>query len=178
MTQPEHAPVYDALPVFENHHGQPEVWPGLRVEGLVERPTVFSAAKLQELTRQTVMDDFRCMEGWSAPGQKWEGVPLSVLLDIVAPMPTARFAAIAAADFQVGVDLEDPSGVLLATRLNGADLPTEHGGPCRLVSVGQACYASVKWVDRITLTDAPPEETAREIAMARNAGQGSVFPSG
>ena len=170
MTQSENATVYDALPVFDNHHGRPETWPGLRVEGLVERPTVFSATKLLELTRQTIIDDFRCVEGWSAPGQAWEGVPLSVLLDIVGPLPTARFAAIAAKDFQVGVGLEDPSGVLLATRLNGADLPEEHGGPCRLVSVGQACYASVKWVDSITLLVAPPEETAREIAMARNAG--------
>ena len=170
MTQPEHGAVYDALPVFDNHHGRPEVWWGLRVEGMVERPTVFSATDLVELTRQTIVDDFRCVEGWSASGQEWEGVPLAVLLDMVKPLPTARFAAIAAADFQVGVALEDPSGVMLATRLNGVDLPEQHGGPCRLVSVGQACYASVKWVDSITLTDAAPKETAWEIAMARNAG--------
>ena len=170
MTQPENAAVYDALPVFDNHHGRPEIWPGLRVDGLVERPTVFTAAQLLELTRQTIVDDFRCVDGWTAPGQAWEGVPLGVLLDIVKPLPDARFAAVAAADFQVGVALEDPSGVLLATRLNGADLPEDHGGPCRLVSVGQACYASVKWVDSIALMDAPPDETAREIAMGRNAG--------
>ena len=170
MTQPEQGAVYDALPVFDNHHGRPEVWPGLRVEGLVERPAVFSAAELLELTRQTIVDDFRCVEGWSAPGQEWEGVPLAVLLEVVGPLPAARFAALAAREFSVGVALEDPSGVLLATRLNGADLPEEHGGPCRLVSVGQACYASVKWVDSITLTDWAPEETAREIAMQRNAG--------
>ena len=171
MTQPGNMPVLDSLPVFHNHHGRPEVWPGLRVGGLVDQPTVFSAAELAKLTRQTIVDDFRCVEGWSAPGQEWEGVPLAVLLDIVKPLPAARFAAIAAMDFSVGVALDDPSGVLLATRLNGADLPEEHGGPCRLVSVGQACYASVKWVDSITLTDAVPEETAREIAMARNAGE-------
>ncbi len=171
MTQPEHASVFDVLPVFDNHHGRPAVWPGLRVEGLVERPTMFTAVELLELTRQTIVDDFRCVEGWSAPGQEWEGVPLAVLLDIVKLLPGARFAAIAAMDFNVGVALDDPSGVLLATRLNGADLPEEHGGPCRLVSVGQACYASVKWVDSITLTDVAPDETAREIAMARNAGE-------
>ncbi len=170
MTQPEHGAVYDALPVFDNHHGRPEVWPGLRVNGLVERPTVFSAAELLELTRQTIVDDFRCVDGWTAPGQEWEGVPLAVLLDTVKPLPSARFAAIAAMDFSVGVALDDPSGVLLATRLNGADLAAEYGGPCRLVSVGQACYASVKWVDSITLTDVAPQETAREIAMARNSG--------
>ena len=32
MTQPEHASVFDVLPVFDNHHGRPAVWPGLRVE--------------------------------------------------------------------------------------------------------------------------------------------------
>ena len=170
MTRPERDAVFNSLPVFDNHHGRPETWPGLRVEGLVERPTVFSAAELVELTRQTIVDDFQCVDGWSAPGQEWEGVPLAVLLDIVRPLPAARFAAIAAMDFSVGVALEDPAGVLLATRLNGVDLPEEHGGPCRLVSVGQACYASVKWVDSITLTDSVPEETAREIAMARNSG--------
>ena len=171
MNQQDHARVLGALPTFDNHHGRPEVWPGLRVEGLVERPTVFSAEELLELTRQTIVDDFQCVEGWSAPGQEWQGVPLAALLDIVKPLPAARFAAVAAMDFNVGVALEDPAGVLLATRLNGADLPEEHGGPCRLVSVGQACYASVKWVDSITLTDVQSEETARKITMARNAGE-------
>ena len=57
MTQPENALVLETLPVFDNHHGRPEVWPGLRVEGLVERPAVFSAAELVELTRQTIVDD-------------------------------------------------------------------------------------------------------------------------
>lgn len=170
MTQSEHAPVLDGLPVFDNHHGRPEVWPGLTVDGLAGQPKVFSSTELMELTEQTIVDDFQCVEGWSAPGQEWAGVPLAALLAIVKPLPGARYAAIAAADFRVGVPLDDPSGVLLATRLNGADLPEEHGGPCRLVSVGQACYASVKWVDRITLMDVPLEETAREIAMARNAG--------
>ena len=70
MTQPEHAPVYGALPVFDSHHGRPEIWPGLMVTGLVERPAVFRAAELAELTRQTIVDDFRCVEGWSAPGQE------------------------------------------------------------------------------------------------------------
>jgi DMSO/TMAO reductase YedYZ molybdopterin-dependent catalytic subunit len=170
MTRPERDAVFNSLPVFDNHHGRPETWPGLRVEGLVERPTVFSAAELVELTRQTIVDDFQCVDGWSAPGQEWEGVPLAVLLDIVKPLPAARFVAIAAMDFSVGVAVDDSSGVLLATRLNGADLPEEHGGPCRLVSVGSACYASVKWVDSVTLTDSVPEETAREIALTRNAG--------
>lgn len=171
MTQSEHGPVLDALPVFDNHHGRPEAWPGLTVGGLVRHPRVFSVEELLELTQYGLTDDFRCVEGWSVPDLKWQGVALSALLDIVKPLASARFAAIAAADFCVGVALEDSSGALLATRLNGAALCEEHGGPCRLVSAGQTCYASVKWVDSVTLTEVAPEETARTIAMARNSGR-------
>lgn len=162
----------DALPVFDHHHGQPEIWPGLRIDGLVRSPTVLTETSLAELTQQSLTDDFRCLEGWSVPGQEWAGAPLSVVLDVAEPLPNARYAAISAADYTVTVSLDaDAANILLATRLNGAALPPEHGGPCRLVSVGQACYASIKWVDNIRLTEDMPTETAREIAGARNAGR-------
>ena len=172
MSNPKPETTLDSLPVFKDHHGQPEVWPGLRIDGLVRNPTVLTEADLSKLTRQSLTDDFRCLEGWSVPDQNWEGVPLSVLLDLAGPLPSARYVAISAADFSVTVPLDgDTSNVLLATRLNGAPLETDHGGPCRLVMVEQACYSSVKWVDAIRITEEMPEETAREIAAARNAAR-------
>ncbi len=176
MSASNPGPIYDTLPVFDHHHGRPDRWPGLRVEGMVQRPAVFTAEQLTELTRQALTDDFRCTEGWTVLDQEWEGVPLSALLDMADPLPGARYAAISAADFTVAIALDDAAAVLLATRLNGADLPEEHGGPCRLVSAGQACYASVKWVDSIRLTEQRPVETARALAMARNAGVNSPNP--
>ncbi len=173
MSDRNSGPIYDTLPVFDHHHGRPEAWAGLRVEGMVQRPTVFTAEQLTELTRQALTDDFRCTEGWAVPDQEWEGVPLSALLEAAGPLPNARYAAVSASDFTVAIALDDADAVLLATRLNGADLPEEHGGPCRLVSAGQACYASVKWVDSIRLMEQMPAETARDIAMARNAGVSS-----
>ena len=171
------AAIYDSLPVFDHHHGRPDLWPGLRVAGLVSRPTVFTAAELADLTRRSIVADFRCVEGWTAPDQHWEGVPLSALLDIAGPLPGARYAAVSATDFTVAISLnETADDVLLATRLNGAVLPAAHGGPCRLVSLGQACYASVKWVDAITLTDSMPHETARDLAIARHAGVSAPAP--
>ena len=177
MSNPKRENILDALPVFKDHHGRPEAWPGLRIEGLVRSPTLLTERDLVELTQQSLTDDFRCLEGWSVPDQQWEGVPLSILLDIAGPQANARYAAISAADFSVTVPLDaDVSNVLLATRLNGAPLEPDHGGPCRLVMVEQACYSSIKWVDTIRLTEEAPEETARAIAAARNAARESTVP--
>ncbi len=177
MSNPGPGTTLNSLPVFKDHHGQPQEWPGLSVEGLVQRPTRLTAPNLADLTQQSLTDDFRCLEGWSVPDQQWEGVPLSVLLDIAGPLLNARYAAISAADFSVTVPLDaDVSNVLLVTRLNGAPLERDHGGPCRLVMVEQACYSSVKWVDTIRLTEEMPVATAREIAAARNAARESTAP--
>ena len=164
-----------ALPVFDHHYGRPDCWPGLSVEGLVQRPQHYTAAGLAALTDLTdaaaaITDDFRCVEGWTAPGQHWAGVPLRRLLDAAGPLPAARYAAISAADYTVAIPLDgdDADATLVATRLNGAPLLEQHGGPCRLVRRGQDCYASIKWVDRIRLTADFPDATAYRIAMARN----------
>src|SRR5439155_21620900 len=46
-------------------------------------------------------------------------------------------------------------GVLLAYRMNGADLPTAHGFPVRALVPGWYGMASVKWLTRVLVTDTP-----------------------
>lgn len=170
IPRPPLPPAPGALPVFEHHYGRPDCWGGLLVDGEVSRPLRYTAAGLAALTDRAIADDFRCIEGWTAPGQLWEGVPLRRLLDAAGPLPAARYAAVSAANYAVAIPLDGAAAddTLLATRLNGAPLPEIHGGPCRLVRRGQECYASIKWVDRIRLTAHPPDATARRIALARN----------
>jgi DMSO/TMAO reductase YedYZ molybdopterin-dependent catalytic subunit len=166
------------LPVFDHHYGRPERWMGLRVDGLVAAPRTFSATDLEALAAASLTDDFRCEEGWVVANQRWEGVSLAELLQVVRPLLLARYAEVSAAAYSVAVPLfgsEEadaegltPAHALLANRLNGAALPEEHGGPCRLVLAGAACYASVKWVDHIRLTAERPEETAQQIASRRS----------
>jgi DMSO/TMAO reductase YedYZ molybdopterin-dependent catalytic subunit len=176
MSQPEGR--LDRLPVFDHHEGRPEQWAGLRVDGLVAAPRLFSKAELEALAHASLTDDFRCEEGWQVDNQRWEGVSLADLLQLVQPLSTARYAEISAAAYSVAVPLSTadasgseattPSRVLLANRLNGEALPEVHGGPCRLVMAGAVCYASVKWVDHIRLTAERPDETAPHIAAQRN----------
>jgi len=48
----------------------------------------------------------------------------------------------------------DPD-VLLATHMNGAELPASHGFPLRAIVPGWYGVASVKWVTRLVVTDQP-----------------------
>jgi DMSO/TMAO reductase YedYZ molybdopterin-dependent catalytic subunit len=166
------------LPVFDDHHGRPEQWTGLRVDGLAAEPQTFSAADLETLANARLTDDFRCEEGWRVDNQAWEGVSLAELLQVVEPLPTAQYAEVSAGGYSVAVPLSasdasgaeglTPTQALLANQLNGEALPEAHGGPCRLVIAGGVCYASVKWVDHIRLTAERPAETAPDIAAQRN----------
>ncbi|MGV3722912.1 MAG: molybdopterin-dependent oxidoreductase, partial [Actinomycetota bacterium] len=45
--------------------------------------------------------------------------------------------------------------VLLAYRMNGAELPVDHGFPVRAVAPGWYGMASIKWLTRIVVTDQP-----------------------
>jgi DMSO/TMAO reductase YedYZ molybdopterin-dependent catalytic subunit len=103
---------------------------------------------------------------------EWTGVPLAELLD------RSGVSAGAVEVILEGVDRGDPKKemqppglvsfarslplakarrpeVLLAYRMNGKDLPPEHGHPVRAVVGGWYGMASVKWLRRIVVTTRP-----------------------
>ena len=102
---------------------------------------------------------------------EWTGVPLSVLLDRATLKPNAREVVLEGADFGVLEDPKSPPGglkfarsiplekarrdVLLAYKMNGDDLPPEHGFPLRAIVPGWYAMASVKWLQRIIVIDRP-----------------------
>ena len=45
--------------------------------------------------------------------------------------------------------------VLLAYKMNGSDLPPEHGFPLRAIVPGWYAMASIKWLQRVIVTDQP-----------------------
>ena len=158
----------ESLPLFPDH-GQPSSWSGLRIDGLVQKPLALSLESLQKLPQKSWTEDFTCEEGWTVSSQAWEGVPLSAALEMASLLPEARHVAISAADFTIGLTLDEAMlpNVLLASRLNGQPLPQEHGGPCRLVAEGKECFDSIKWVDHIQVTASRPVDTAKQIALSR-----------
>ncbi len=136
-------------------------WTGLAIGGLVAKPRELDAAGLSRLAQGEIVDDFRCVSGWVAPDQRWEGVPLSELLADAGPLPEAQYVGFTSGGYTVGMPVAEAqeAGIMVALRHNGAPLTSEHGGPCRLVVPGQAGRWSVKWLERIDLLPEAPDDT-------------------
>ena len=129
----------------------------LRVEGLVERPTTFTFCDLLALGLVQQVTDFHCVEGWSVYDVPWDGVPLSVLLDAVGPLPGATHLTIGCRkgiySESLAIDVAREPRSLLGLGVDGRTLPLPHGFPARVVVPRLFGYKNAKHVESITLTD-------------------------
>ena len=136
----------------------PEDWV-VTVDGLVEKPLTVDHTTWLTLERFEQTVDFHCVEGWSVDDVGWGGVAPSVLLDLAGVKPEATHVTFhAAGGVKDGIPLDlvhDPKkiGLAFAHMLNDEPLPPAHGGPLRLVVPDQLGYKSVKWVERVEVTD-------------------------
>ena len=96
----------------------------------------------------------------------WEGIPLREVIRLTGPRENVRrvyyqsYHKETLASFQSSLALaqilESPPGempVILAYRMNGQLIPASHGGPVRMVVPGAYGSKSIKWVQRIVLTN-------------------------
>jgi DMSO/TMAO reductase YedYZ molybdopterin-dependent catalytic subunit len=145
----------------------------LRVDGLVARPLTFTITDLRALPAETLVDDFTCLEGWTVPGVRWQGVRLAAVLDLAQVRPEARWVQASAGEgaetFSLPLPLPAARRAILAYGLRGRPLEPTHGGPLRLVVPGRECFTSIKWLDRLQLRAEPGPDTARAIATRRLA---------
>jgi DMSO/TMAO reductase YedYZ molybdopterin-dependent catalytic subunit len=102
---------------------------------------------------------------------EWTGVPLSILLDRAGVKANACEVILEGADGGMLEDAKSPPGklhfvrsvplekaradVVLAYKMNGTDLLPEHGFPVRAIVPGWYAMASIKWLQRVIVTDQP-----------------------
>jgi DMSO/TMAO reductase YedYZ molybdopterin-dependent catalytic subunit len=139
--------VTDSFPYISDSHYR------LRVTGLVDRPTTFTLDDLHAMPRTRLVKDFQCVTGWRVPDVHWEGVRLADVLDAAGLHPDARALEFDSYD---GLDTESltldqarRSDVIVAYRMLGAPITTEHGGPVRLYVAPMYGYKSLKWLSAI-----------------------------
>ncbi|WP_205875943.1 molybdopterin-dependent oxidoreductase [Mycobacterium camsae] len=115
---------------------------------------VLDRAALARLPQRTARLPIACVEGWSTV-QTWSGVPLAELARLAGvPAPELahvqslqRGGAFAEAYLQAN-QVGDPDA-LLALRVNGADLPLDHGYPARIIVPAMPGVHNTKWVTAI-----------------------------
>ena len=129
----------------------------LKVEGMVDHPLRLSLDDLRAMPRTSLVHFFQCVTGWRVPDVHWQGVRLADVLERAGVQRGATALRLFSAD---GVYTESLSlaqarldSVLVADRMIGNDVTAEHGGPVRLYVAPMYGYKSIKWLDRIEVTD-------------------------
>ena len=174
---------------FERHHsGIAEINPAdhrLMINGLVERPLVFTMDDIKRMPRVNRICFLECAAN---SGMEWRGaqlngcqfthgmvhnvmytgVTLKTLLDEAGLKPNAKWLMLEGAD-AAGMNRSLPvekalSDVILAFAMNGEALRPEQGYPLRAVIPGWEGNLWVKWLRRIEAGDKPwqaREETSK-----------------
>ena len=134
----------------------------LAIDGLVEREITLTWPEFLALPQTDDTSDFHCVTTWSRMDLRWRGVRFVDLVQLAVPKRNAHFV------LTTGYDVDPSSGepyttnlplldaletdVLLVHAVDGAPLPVEHGGPCRMITPQLYAWKGAKWIRRITLT--------------------------
>ncbi len=127
----------------------------LQVDGMVSRPGTLSMADIRNYPVRSQITQLICEEGWSYIAE-WTGVPLAHVLEVAGMQAGARFVIYKSMDGWVNaVDMDDAlhPQTLVTYAMNGGELPVGHGGPLRLRVPRQLGYKSLKFLEKITVTD-------------------------
>ncbi|MCL5256882.1 MAG: sulfite oxidase-like oxidoreductase [Chloroflexi bacterium] len=144
---------FPVLHVGSIPHFDPETWT-LRVFGAVQKELVLSYEDFLALPRTKSRSDIHCVTGWSKLDNEWEGVSFRELMKIVTPSLEAKYVMQhAEGHYTTSAPLAAlmETDVLLAFRLNGADLTPEHGWPLRVVVPKLYFWKSAKWLRSLEL---------------------------
>jgi DMSO/TMAO reductase YedYZ molybdopterin-dependent catalytic subunit len=132
----------------------------LDIDGAVENRVSLDWEGFHTLPQVESVSDIHCVTQWSRYANRWRGVAARTVLDLVRPMPEARFIVFHSYDgYTTNLRREqfDQPDALLATEWDGAPLTRQHGGPVRALVPRLYLWKSAKWLRRIqfTLSDRP-----------------------
>ncbi|MDO7908864.1 molybdopterin-dependent oxidoreductase [Paenibacillus sp. JX-17] len=126
------------------------------IDGLVNKPMTLTWEQFLEIRRSVQVSDFYCVTGWSVFKNTWEGIPLTQLLKMAGVKPEAATIKFYSGDgvYTDAISLEQNQqmgDVLVAVMHDGKLIPSDLGGPVRLIVPQMYAYKSVKWLNRIEL---------------------------
>lgn len=130
----------------------------LRVAGAVATPTAWSLSDLKDLPEATYEGPIHCVTRWTKFGLRFTEVSLDTLLDVVGVNPaSSHVLAQAATGYTSSLALDEvtTNTAWVVYSVDDQPLPTDHGGPLRLLVPNRYLWKSVKWLTQIDLLDNP-----------------------
>jgi DMSO/TMAO reductase YedYZ molybdopterin-dependent catalytic subunit len=127
-----------------------------RVEGLVDQPTTWTWDELHALPASSYEGDIHCVTSWSKLGVTFGGVSIDTLLALAKPQASATHVlAFCHTGYTTNLPLADVTNgqAWVAWDYGGSPLPTEHGGPARLLVPHLYFWKSAKWVAGLRVLD-------------------------
>ena len=129
----------------------------LVIDGAVRSPQRLTYAEVLSHTHYQKLITLHCVESWSATGL-FEGVLMKDLLAQAGPLPSAITVIFHGQDdYTTSLPLATvlERNMLLAYRVNNADLIARNGYPFQLAAEDKLGYKWCKWVVRIELSTDP-----------------------
>ena len=132
----------------------------LVVDGLVEHPLTLSYAELLQRPQVEMVATLECignpLGGEQIGTARWTGIPVHELLKEAGidgrGIDLVLFGADGYSD-SFPVSRVQHKDILLAVRMNGVPLPTDHGYPARVIVPGLYGVKNVKWLTKLEVVD-------------------------
>ena len=131
----------------------------LHVTGRCENPFTLTWDDFLALPQVDDVSDFHCVTTWSRHDNHWKGVRFSTIAERAVPAGDARHVLCTGYDVMPGSSIPYTTNlplaraveddVLLVHGWEGAPLPREHGGPCRMITPKLYAWKGTKWIRKI-----------------------------
>ena len=166
----------------------------IKVEGLVQKPRIFSIDELLKLRPQEErVYRFRCVEAWSMV-IPWVGYSLAEFIKQCQPLSSAKYVQFLTLDdpgqmpemresqidwpYSEGLRMDEAMHplTLLTFGLYGQTLPNQDGAPVRVVVPWKYGFKSPKAIVKVKFVDKQPPTTWNELASSEYGFYSNVNP--
>lgn len=131
----------------------------LEIGGRCENPFSLTWQEFLALPQAEDVSDFHCVTTWSRMDNHWKGVRFRTLAEMAVPAPDVTHVLCTGYDHMPGTRIPYTTNlplaraveddVLLVHTWEGAPLPQEHGGPCRMITPKLYAWKGTKWIRTI-----------------------------
>jgi DMSO/TMAO reductase YedYZ molybdopterin-dependent catalytic subunit len=149
-------PDYPVLSAGPTPHTPLDQW-DFTIVGEVDEPRRWTWEEFRALPSAEITTDIHCVTKWSKLDTHWRGVAVDTLLDGI---DTSAEHVIQFSDggYTTNTPLEDLAGrAWIVYEYEGEPLPSEHGGPARMLLPHLYFWKSAKWIRgmRLQVEDEP-----------------------